>query len=142
MNKKGFTLVELLAVIVVLGLVITITATKGFGAFDNTKKAITEQNKRAIQESIKLLEVELENCDDETEDFKALDDILSVNSDSCETLISNLKAQTKEINLTSLKEKQFINGTDLEELDGIIVLTFDENGKISDINTDDIAQKK
>ena len=36
-SKKGFTLVELLAVIVILGIIITITATKGFGAFDNTK---------------------------------------------------------------------------------------------------------
>ena len=141
MNKKGFTLVELLSVIVVLGLVITITATKGFGAFDNTKKAITKQNLNAIKESIKVLEVELNNCDDETEDYKELNDILGVSSGSCENLISSLQGKTKEINLTILKEKQFINGNDLEELEGTIELNFDENGKISRINTDDIALK-
>ena len=65
MNKKGFTLVELLAVIVVLGLVITITATKGFGAFDNTKKAITKQNLNAIKEAANVLAEQIDNCDDD-----------------------------------------------------------------------------
>ncbi len=68
MNKKGFTLVELLAVIVVLGLVITITATKGFGAFDNTKKAITKQNLKAIKEAANVLATQIDNCDDDIDD--------------------------------------------------------------------------
>ena len=67
MNKKGFTLVELLAVIVVLGLVITITATKGFGAFDNTKKAITKQNLKAIKEAANVLATQIDNCDDDVD---------------------------------------------------------------------------
>lgn len=65
MNKKGFTLVELLAVIVILGLVITIVGTKGFGAFDNTKKAITKQNESAIKEAANVLMTEVKECDEE-----------------------------------------------------------------------------
>ena len=65
MNKKGFTLVELLAVIVILSLVITITATKGFGAFDNTKKAITKENLNAIKEAANVLAEQIDNCDDD-----------------------------------------------------------------------------
>ena len=67
MNKKGFTLVEILAVIVILSLVITITATKGFGAFDNTKKAITKENLNTIKEAANVLAVQIDNCDDDVD---------------------------------------------------------------------------
>ena len=141
MNKKGFTLVELLAVIVVLGLVITITATKGFGAFNNTKKAITEQNKKAIKESINLLEVELENCDDDTEDYDELKNIFGVNSDSCEALISSLKNKTKSIDIDKLRNNEYITGNDLDELNGTVELTFDENGKVKNVDMDSVGLK-
>ena len=55
MNKKGFTLVEILAVIVILSLVVTITATKGFGTFGNAKNKITKENERIIKESVNVL---------------------------------------------------------------------------------------
>ncbi len=141
MNKKGFTLVELLAVIVVLGLVITITATKGFGAFNNTKKAITEQNKKAIKESINLLEVELENCDDDTEDYVELKDIFGVKSDSCEELILSLKDKTKSIDIDKLRDNEYITGNDLDELNGTVELTFDENGKVKSVDMDSVGLK-
>lgn len=66
-NKKGFTLVELLAVIVILGIIITITATKGFGAFDNTKKAIIRENLNAIKKSANELAAQIESCDDDVD---------------------------------------------------------------------------
>ena len=74
MNKKGFTLVELLAVIVILSLVITITATKGFGAFDNTKKAITKENLNAIKEAANVLAEQIDNCDDDIDSELWTDD--------------------------------------------------------------------
>ena len=113
MNKKGFTLVEILAVIVVLSLVITITATKGFGAFDNTKKAITEQNKKAIEEGAKVFLTEIENCDDDLEDYKELSDILGENYENCSSLKNTYK-NGKYISFSKLKDK-YIEGNDLND---------------------------
>ncbi len=67
MNKKGFTLVEILAVIVILSLVIVIVSTKGFGAFDKTKKTITEENLKTIKESANILATQIENCNDDVD---------------------------------------------------------------------------
>ena len=67
MNKKGFTLVEILAVIVILSLVVVIVSTKGFGAFDNTKKKITEENLKTIKESANILATQIESCDDDVD---------------------------------------------------------------------------
>ena len=67
MNKKGFTLVEILAVIVILSLVIVIISTKGFGAFDKTKKTITEENLKTIKESANILATQIENCNDDVD---------------------------------------------------------------------------
>ena len=90
MNKKGFTLVELLAVIVILSLVITITATKGFGAFDNTKKAITKENLNAIKEAANVLAEQIDNCDDDidSELFKGDDSLAALKgiNRSCDAL--------------------------------------------------------
>ena len=133
MNKKGFTLVEILAVIVILSLVITITATKGFGAFDNTKKAITEQNKKAIEEGAKVLLTEIENCDDDLEDYKELSDILGENYENCSSLKNTYKTG-KYISFSKLKDK-YIEGNDLndEKLyndDNIKIIGSVDTGKI------------
>ena len=42
MNKKGFTLVELLAVLIILGIEITITATSILKQIKDSKKTLTE----------------------------------------------------------------------------------------------------
>ena len=149
MNKKGFTLVEILAVIVVLSLVITITATKGFGAFDNTKKAITEQNKKAIEEGAKVLLTEIENCDDDLEDYKDLSDILGENYENCSSLKNTYKTG-KYISFSKLKDK-YIEGNDLNDEDvyndnNIKIIGSIDAGKIYvDVkfnNSNDISNKE
>jgi len=64
MNKKGFTLVELLAIIVILSLIITIVATNGFGAFNNTKNKINETAKNEIKEGVNVFLTDIEHCDE------------------------------------------------------------------------------
>ena len=64
--KKGFTLVELLVVIVLLGLVIVITATSGFGAFNKTKKGIDKIEEDNLLEAARTFLVDVDNglCDE------------------------------------------------------------------------------
>ena len=127
MNKKGFTLVEILAVIVILSLVITITATKGFGVFDNTKNKITEQNKKAIKEGAKVLITEVENCEDDLGDYKDLCNVFEIDNSIC----SNCDALKKNINtrgvaISTLKEKNYISGNDLNDIEGYVNISFDD----------------
>ena len=61
MERKGFTLVELLAVIVLLSLVIIIVATSGFGAFNNAKESINNIEEKNLLEAAKTYLVEIDN---------------------------------------------------------------------------------
>lgn len=97
MNKKGFTLVEILAVIVLLAIVITLVATKGFGALDNAKTAISKENEKTIIEGAKMLLVEIENCE-------------ILNDSTLEQYLENKGTSCKEINICNNNEiKNIIN---------------------------------
>ena len=61
MNKKGFTLVELLAVIVVLGLLLVITMTNGFGIFNKAKSGINQIEENNLIEAAKVFLVDVDN---------------------------------------------------------------------------------
>ncbi len=118
MNKKGFTLVELLAVIVILGLVITIVGTKGFGAFDNTKKAITRQNINAIKESAKVYLTDVIYCDDDIDTDFVNETKLSLNLDESVKNCEDLKTYyniSRTIPFSFLKDNKYISGSDIED---------------------------
>ena len=109
MNKKGFTLVELLAVIVILGLVMTIVGTKGFGAFDNTKKAITKQNESAIKEAANVLMTEVKECDEELS--KDIIENFVGKGKTCSDLKSKASTETcLDISLEYMIKNNFITG--------------------------------
>ena len=61
MNKNGFTLVELLAVIVLLGLVLVITMTNGFGIFNKAKGGINQIEENNLIEAAKVFLVDVDN---------------------------------------------------------------------------------
>ena len=138
MNKKGFTLVEILAVIVILSLVVTITATKGFGAFGNAKNKITKENERTIKESVNVLLEELNNCDDDLKDYEDLSQYFYSGADainSCADLKSKIKGTDASIELKELVDNNVINGADIENKDITITIKFDDSaaGTITDI---------
>lgn len=119
MNKKGFTLVEILAVIVILGLVMVIVGTKGFGAFDNTKNKITELNKEAIVESANLLILDIENCDDDFDNGSAwLNALLDGEEKTCDNLKESLKNDNACIETTVkfLKDNEYVTGSGINEI--------------------------
>ena len=64
LNKKGFTLVELLATIVILALVMTITITVGVNVYQNAKikseEVLVGQINKAIENYIALHQTEFE----------------------------------------------------------------------------------
>lgn len=117
MNKKGFTLVELLGVIVILGIIITIVATNGFGAFDNAKTKINEENLNTIKEAANLLMTEVKNCD-ESIDSILIENFVGIGK-NCNDLEE--KASTKDANDECLKitlkyllENDYVSGSGIE----------------------------
>lgn len=126
MNKKGFTLVEILAIIVILALVITLVATKGFGAFDNSKQKISDKTIAEIEEAAEVLMTEIEHCEDtDTELLSPHSTLAEANNlpedgknyVECEDLKE--KAVSEEgikIPISYLKEKNYISGKNAKDL--------------------------
>lgn len=115
MNKKGFTLVEILAVIVILGLVITITATKGFGAFDNTKIAITKENENAIKEAANVLMTEVKECDEEI-NKELIESFTSVGKKCSDLKEEASSSQCLDIRLDYLIDNDYITGNGAKDI--------------------------
>lgn len=115
MNKKGFTLVEVISVIAILALIIIVVATKGFGAFENSKKKIFDETMNQIKESANVLMVEVENCNDKL-DEELLNSKLHILSDGTKLTCEKLKQQAESeecltIPLKYLIEKKYITGS-------------------------------
>ena len=119
MNKKGFTLVELISVLVILSLVITIVATKGFGAFNNAKDAISEQNLKTIKDAVNFLKVEVENCNDDLEDYEGLKKYFNIEDPnsviSCDSLKQEI-IKNGTVNLNNMADDGYFKKSILEDL--------------------------
>ena len=61
MNKRGFTLVELLAVISILALLLVITVPAVMNSRNNAIKGITKEEENSIKESAKLVGIDLDD---------------------------------------------------------------------------------
>lgn len=62
MNKKGFTLVEVLAVLVILSLLLILTIPSIRDALTNGKNKINEINKKQIEDAAKIIVDEVIYC--------------------------------------------------------------------------------
>ena len=62
MNKKGFTLVEILAVLVILSLLLILTIPSIRDALTNGKNKINEINKKQIEDAAKIIVDEVIYC--------------------------------------------------------------------------------
>lgn len=134
LNKKGFTLVEILAVVVILSLLIVITATKGFGVFYNSKDKITEQNNNALKESANVLAEEVRTCDDDLDSDVMTDELANLNGITNKTCYNFKQKMTKNngcLKVTSgyLKTNNYIEGNDIKDLSDDInyYLCLDDN---------------
>lgn len=61
MNKNGFTLVELLAVIIILGIIMAFSVSAVMNTRNKTVETIGKQEKKNIEEAAKMLAVDLDD---------------------------------------------------------------------------------
>lgn len=121
-DNKGFTLVEILAVVVILALIMVVVGTKGFGAFNNTKEKIVSQNEAMIKEAANILKTEIEYCDEtikikdglnELKSDKSIEKINVAEGESyykCETLKEIAKTNCFQIPISYLINNNYITG--------------------------------
>ena len=119
LNKRGFTLIEIISVITILSLIIVVVGTKGFGAFDNAKIAIDKQNMKAIKEAANVLMIEVEKCEELLPDD--LFDEFSSSNKTCEALktVASTKDSNDEclkIGLKYLLDNDYITGSGVKEI--------------------------
>lgn len=117
MNKKGFTLVEILAVVVILALVGVLVSTNGFGAFNNISKKVELEDEKTILASANLIGKEILDCDDSLDsdfvkDFYYIVEGREVSDKNCSD-IKNEGCHT--LSLERMLEKNFISGSNLNK---------------------------
>ena len=144
MNKKGFTLVELLGVIVVLGLIIVLVATNGFGLLNKTKSAINKVEEDNLMEAARVFLVDVDNglC----EDLRQSDcDIIKnyISGKSVEIMLQEYedgfrygdvnqdgKIDAKDITLVA----QYVSGTVILDETQKILADVNEDGNVTDFD--------
>lgn len=167
MNKKGFTLVEILAVVVLLSLLVVFATSSGFGAFNKTKGKIDATQAKSIEEGFKVFLIELkeENCVDSVgsytnplfEDIKVIFGDTSADVDSCKKARNYIASKlatsggTIEVDVNKFISSGYVVGTSIEDIGdtaeitlsitGTAVASTDINGNtITDVNGNTIYE--
>ena len=104
MNKKGFTLVEILAVLVILSLLLILTIPSIKNALTNGKNKITEINKKQIEDAAKIIVDEVIYCNMTEITKKALGDETSC-SIAKTKLINGVNIDLKNLELDDKSSK-------------------------------------
>lgn len=128
-NKRGFTLVELIGVIAILGMVMVIVATNGLGAFNNAKTKLKEEDEKTIVEAAKVLMTDVLYCDEKVneyllkntdeDDFAYVNGFTSGTTVTCDNLISKAKAgDTFTITLDFLIDNKYVTGSEIIKNEG------------------------
>ena len=118
-NKKGFTLVELLAIVIILSIIIIIVVTNGFGAFNSAKQSIITFNEKAIAEASRIFLDGVNDCDTLT--ISDRDELLSSQMydnqsySLCNDLLAALENTSVKLNVEGLIENGYVKGSDLND---------------------------
>ena len=122
-NKKGFTLVELLAVMVILGILIIIMIPAVNGALNKGKEKISEINKKQIKEAVEVLVTEVISCDISDRTYAVFNE--NKNTSSCIILQNSLYSK-KVITIENLKNNNYFKD-DANNCSGSIGISVNEN---------------
>lgn len=128
MNNKGFTLVEILATLVILSFIFMLTYPTIQKAFNNSKTAISELSKKQIEDAAKIVVDEVIYCN-MSEDTKAL---LSTSSckDALDKIVGGINVDISKLNLDNTNNKQ--------KCEGIINIKIDRETYKETINMDNV----
>ena len=97
MNKKGFTLAELLGVIVVLSIIITMATISVVSIINRSKNRINSENEKTLKEAAKMY-VQDKNIDDVDVNASVLIDegLLDDPKEKCKDVLLHIKYDKNE----------------------------------------------
>ena len=113
MKKKGFTLVELLAVIVILGIILLITVPKITNTIDNSKESSLRSSAMMVASSIEKVYVNKQMLGEDTSSITCSDvaKLSTDDYDSCTVKIVGTKALINIVGKGKFAGKYICNGT-------------------------------
>jgi prepilin-type N-terminal cleavage/methylation domain-containing protein len=142
-KNKGFTLVELLAVIVLLGVLVTLVITQGTDVFHATKNQISKINEKNLKEAANTLANIIITCELDDNIYKELEDQEATDTkENCSSLKEKLfdKDIGIKVNIDSLKKLDLFE--DVSNLcQGTMTITADKNSYKVTANMENITCK-
>lgn len=129
MNKKGFTLVEILAVLVILSLLLILTIPSIKNALTNGKNKINEINKKQIEDAAKIIVDEVIYCN-----------MTEITKDALAETSCNI-AKTKLINGVNIDLKNLELDDKSSKCSGTINVKIDSETYKSTIDTTNVICK-
>lgn len=141
-SNKGFTLVEVLAVLVVLSLIMLIVIPSIQNVLSSSKEQINTITKNNLRESAKLLGQEVYMCDNNSNVTTMLKELLDFDALSCNQARELLNSSGITVTIGFLKENDYFNdkGNMCEESGKLTIK--EVNGKIKVEFYPDIKCKK
>lgn len=129
MNKKGFTLVEILAVIVILSLIMLLAYPSIMKSFNASKNKISELSKKQIEDATKIIIDEAIYCNMSNE-------TKSILGDNCNEAVTTL-VNGKDIDISSIN----LDNNDSQKCTGTINVKIDIETYKETINMDNVECK-
>ena len=137
-NNKGFTLTEVLAVIVILSIIIIIAYPSINAALTGAKSELSKLNKKTLEDSGQMFATDVYVCDTNGNIINVLKDILDADGINCKQAKEQLQ---NGINITVEKLQEYEYFIDYSsKCSGNMIIRMETDNKTT-INLDDITCK-
>ena len=138
-NKKGFTLTELLAVILILSILVIIAVPNVWNALKSSKDALTSYEKKAIEDAAKQVVTEVISCELTNETYNVLE-LDQQTSPTCSDIQKYMFGKQIDTTVDLLKENKYFEDVS-NHCSGTVKITTENNYKVK-VDTSDVTCKK
>ena len=134
MDKKGFTLIEVLVVVGILAILIIIAVPNIGGAFNSAKNKISDLEKKNLSDASETIVMEVINCEIPLSDFNYL---FSSSYTACSQMQSALIGNTVSTTVAKLVDKDYFTDTS-SKCSGTLSITTDASSYKVSVDTSEV----
>ncbi len=137
-NNKGFTLVEVLAVVALLAIIMIIAVPNIMDSLNSANNKIGELEKNNLVDGIETVALEVLNCEFPLSDYNYL---FTKSVTTCKTMQDDLLNSTLETTVAKLKEKGYFEDPS-SKCNGTVQITTNSSTYKVTVNHDNVECKK